>query len=216
MHLSGRGNVRSYSTAEFNFSNDPEAAHIVLKEMQCPITVVPWEAFVKECEEVVGISPFNVMAFKVSHWFPCPSEPGLPTGQIFRHCSQHWPCQAGAEQEAVRLLRWNCRRSGHWPGGSHQDRKNASRIGGIARPADQVTLDALLLFPILRGQVAVDWFGQIWEEDNNYPNVCKLRTPIQFVMDYNVHRLDQMITEAIHNSARNEDNDKDVGDVESD
>lgn len=46
------GNVRSYSTAEFNFSNDPEAAHIVLKEMQCPITIVPWETFMKESEQV--------------------------------------------------------------------------------------------------------------------------------------------------------------------
>jgi hypothetical protein len=50
----GMGNVRSYSTAEWNFSNDPEAAHIVLKEMQCPITLVPWETFVRESYQVAA------------------------------------------------------------------------------------------------------------------------------------------------------------------
>uniref|UniRef100_A0A1I7ZEJ5 IU_nuc_hydro domain-containing protein n=1 Tax=Steinernema glaseri TaxID=37863 RepID=A0A1I7ZEJ5_9BILA len=39
------GNVNSMLTAEFNFFADPEAAQIVLSEMRCPITIVPWEAF---------------------------------------------------------------------------------------------------------------------------------------------------------------------------
>jgi len=30
--------------AEFNFSCDPEAAHIVIQNMKCPITIFPWEA----------------------------------------------------------------------------------------------------------------------------------------------------------------------------
>jgi inosine-uridine nucleoside N-ribohydrolase len=46
------GNVKPNSTAEFNFSYDPEAAHIVLKEMRCPITVIPWETFVLESSKV--------------------------------------------------------------------------------------------------------------------------------------------------------------------
>jgi inosine-uridine nucleoside N-ribohydrolase len=51
------GNVQSYSTSEFNFFTDPEAAHIVLKEMNCPVTIVPWEVFLKEAEKVsIGIS----------------------------------------------------------------------------------------------------------------------------------------------------------------
>ncbi|KAH6932871.1 hypothetical protein HPB50_010479 [Hyalomma asiaticum] len=37
----GRGNVAPGS--EFNFHTDPEAAHIVLQRVQCPVTIVPWE-----------------------------------------------------------------------------------------------------------------------------------------------------------------------------
>lgn len=33
------------STAEFNFFSDPEAAHIVLEEMKCPIVAAPWELY---------------------------------------------------------------------------------------------------------------------------------------------------------------------------
>lgn len=47
------GNVQSYSTAESNFNTDPEAAHIVLKEMQCPITLVPWEVFMNSSEQAI-------------------------------------------------------------------------------------------------------------------------------------------------------------------
>ncbi|KAI6242373.1 Uridine nucleosidase 1 [Aphelenchoides fujianensis] len=39
----GMGNIRTASTAEFNFNADPEAAEIVLQGMRCPITIVAWE-----------------------------------------------------------------------------------------------------------------------------------------------------------------------------
>ena len=48
----GIGNVDPTSSCEYNFHGDPEAAHVVLKEMQCPLTVVPWEAFFLEGPEV--------------------------------------------------------------------------------------------------------------------------------------------------------------------
>ena len=30
-------------SAEFNFYFDPEAANVVLNQLGCPITIVPWE-----------------------------------------------------------------------------------------------------------------------------------------------------------------------------
>lgn len=40
-NIDGVGNVTA--TAEFNFHVDPEAAHVVLKEFKCPISIIPWE-----------------------------------------------------------------------------------------------------------------------------------------------------------------------------
>lgn len=40
-NIAGIGNVTA--AAEFNFHCDPEAAHVVLKSMKCPITIFPWE-----------------------------------------------------------------------------------------------------------------------------------------------------------------------------
>lgn len=45
--------MKSYSTAEFNFSNDPEAAFIVLDEIKKPITIVPWECFLFASSKVI-------------------------------------------------------------------------------------------------------------------------------------------------------------------
>ncbi|KAI6226203.1 Uridine nucleosidase 1 [Aphelenchoides fujianensis] len=42
------GNVRVSSTSEFNFGHDPEAAHIVIKEMECEVVLIPWETFLQE------------------------------------------------------------------------------------------------------------------------------------------------------------------------
>lgn len=42
---SGKGNVTR--AGEFNFWNDPEAAHIVLRETKCPIFIFPWETAVE-------------------------------------------------------------------------------------------------------------------------------------------------------------------------
>jgi len=44
-YFSGLGNATA--AAEFNFSCDPEAAHIVIHNMKCPITIFPWEAAYK-------------------------------------------------------------------------------------------------------------------------------------------------------------------------
>ena len=41
--VSGDGNTESTITGEFNFSHDPEAAHMVLQNMTCPVKVLSWE-----------------------------------------------------------------------------------------------------------------------------------------------------------------------------
>nr|CAD7594817.1 unnamed protein product [Timema genevievae] len=43
----GIGNVTA--GAEFNFYCDPEAAHICLHNMKCPITIFPWETAFNHC-----------------------------------------------------------------------------------------------------------------------------------------------------------------------
>jgi inosine-uridine nucleoside N-ribohydrolase len=35
------------AAAEFNFYCDPEAAHVTIHNMKCPITIFPWEAAYK-------------------------------------------------------------------------------------------------------------------------------------------------------------------------
>jgi hypothetical protein len=40
--FSGIGSATA--AAEYNFFSDPEAAHIVIQNMKCPITIFPWEA----------------------------------------------------------------------------------------------------------------------------------------------------------------------------
>jgi hypothetical protein len=44
-NFSGIGNTTA--AAEFNFYCDPEAAHVVIRNMKCPITILPWEAAYK-------------------------------------------------------------------------------------------------------------------------------------------------------------------------
>ena len=41
----GVGNVTA--AAEFNFYCDPEAAYVTIHNMNCPITIFPWEAAYK-------------------------------------------------------------------------------------------------------------------------------------------------------------------------
>lgn len=52
--FAGVGNVSS--SAEYNFYADPEAAHIVLESVKCPITIVPWEACLAESVKISLVS----------------------------------------------------------------------------------------------------------------------------------------------------------------
>lgn len=48
--------------AEFNFYMDSEAAHIVLADAKCPITILPWEAFTKRAFFMTLVSQIPLKA----------------------------------------------------------------------------------------------------------------------------------------------------------
>lgn len=52
----GVGNATA--CAEFNFHADPEAAHIVLNSLKCPINIVPWECCTKESINISKVIPY--------------------------------------------------------------------------------------------------------------------------------------------------------------
>lgn len=55
------GNVDELLSAEFNFSGDPEAAKIVLEEMDTDVTLVPWEIVYLKGAEVNFLGCFLVI-----------------------------------------------------------------------------------------------------------------------------------------------------------
>lgn len=56
----GYGNARQGNTAEWNFHNDPEAAHIVLSQANCPIHILPWETCLEDNFLVTDVSFFYI------------------------------------------------------------------------------------------------------------------------------------------------------------
>lgn len=59
--FAGVGNTSA--CGEFNFYMDPEAAHIVLDSLKCPVTIVPWECCT---QDVMNISKVTSECFKLS------------------------------------------------------------------------------------------------------------------------------------------------------
>ena len=42
-------------SAEFNFYFDPESAYVVLNQLGCPITLLPWEVCLSHAPSWVGV-----------------------------------------------------------------------------------------------------------------------------------------------------------------
>nr|CAD7454828.1 unnamed protein product [Timema tahoe] len=73
----GIGNVTA--GAEFNFYCDPEAAHICLHNMKCPITIFPWETAFNHCR----------LSY-VSHHRHYPSDPHFLESLVFTIFKVEW------------------------------------------------------------------------------------------------------------------------------
>uniref|UniRef100_A0A183BRI9 IU_nuc_hydro domain-containing protein n=1 Tax=Globodera pallida TaxID=36090 RepID=A0A183BRI9_GLOPA len=177
----GMGNVQSYSTAECNFNCDPEAAQIVLKEMQCPITIVPWETFMAKSDQTHDIDFHSHLALDVplAKFFATVTSVGRArleaNNRQFAYCDEVAVGIAIAEET-------------------------------IIRESKMLRASVELHGELTRGQIAVDWTSVLYQMDKGeHPKLCKQRRPIKFVLDYDVHQLDRMIIEAIENSAANLD-----------
>ncbi|KAK0412435.1 hypothetical protein QR680_006210 [Steinernema hermaphroditum] len=172
------GNVGSTLTAEFNFFGDPEAAQIVLSEMECPITVVPWEAFFiegKKHEREVDFEAHLKLGTPLSNYLSLVTSVGREI--MGRNGRQFAYCDEIAVAAAI-------------------DPEN------VVAKSQKFRVSVELNGKHTRGQVAVDWTRPLFEEENvdglNKFDVS--RRFIEFVTSYNVKWVDQMMHEAVLNS----------------
>ncbi|XP_039437877.1 inosine-uridine preferring nucleoside hydrolase-like [Culex pipiens pallens] len=85
----GVGNVTK--SAEFNFWADPEAAHVVLNTVQCPITVLPWETCITQHQSLP-------MSWRMDVVGNTKNRAVQMLNQVETKCYSHWdkwmPCDA--------------------------------------------------------------------------------------------------------------------------
>ncbi|GMT12963.1 hypothetical protein PFISCL1PPCAC_4260, partial [Pristionchus fissidentatus] len=175
----GMGNVNSQTSAEFNFHGDPEAASIVLAEIESPITVVPWEAFAldgKKHEKEVDFHAHLSFGTPLADFFSTATSVGrkelAKANRQYAYCDEIAVMTAIVPEKVV---------------------KDSKRFRVKVELAGKYT----------RGQVMVDWTDQLWEhEDNNERGVDRTRRPITFVTAYDVQYVDGMIREIVSKSKR--------------
>ncbi|KAH7720979.1 Protein Y43F8C.13 [Aphelenchoides avenae] len=173
----GAGNVRSGSTAEFNFSNDVEAAHIVLREMTCPITVVPWECFLFESEKTdVNFHAHLSLDIPLAHFFEMATRLGRV--ELERNKRQFAYCDEIAMSVAI---------------APEVIIKESKILRGAVELHGQYTRQV--------GQVAVDWTDHLWSEDEEHAKVNRQSRPMTFVTSYNVKNLDKLVFDTIYRSS---------------
>ncbi|CAD6186665.1 unnamed protein product [Caenorhabditis auriculariae] len=163
----GVGNVSGVSSAEYNFHGDPEAADIVLRELKCPVTVVPWEAFFfRSMEE-------NEVDFHAHLRYDTPLANFLSTatrvGRIrFEAVGRQYAyCDEIAIATAI----------------------NEERV---VLESKSLVVAVELSGTITRGQVVVDWVEQMWAAPGEVkPLDEEPRRRINFVTVYNVTLVDK-------------------------
>ncbi|KAI6242533.1 Uridine nucleosidase 1 [Aphelenchoides fujianensis] len=163
----GMGNIRTASTAEFNFNADPEAAEIVLQGMRCPITIVAWETtfFFQDLRQE-------------KHDFKQHISLDLPLARFFRAASRR-PRQFMAR---FGLPYRYC---------------DEITVAAAAEPAviaasRNVSAAVELHGAMTRGQLVIGWL----EEHLGAPVERPMRR-VQLVMDYDFAHLDRLMQDAI-------------------
>uniref|UniRef100_A0A1I7ZR67 IU_nuc_hydro domain-containing protein n=1 Tax=Steinernema glaseri TaxID=37863 RepID=A0A1I7ZR67_9BILA len=170
----GIGNVASRPTVEFNFYGDPEAAHIVLAEMQCPIVAVPWEAFVlegKKHEAEVDFEAHLNLDTNLSRFLKA------ATSVIRAHMAEKHRQFAYCDEIALSA---------------------AINPEKVIRQSRMLRVTVELAGRLTRGQVVVDWTHQPQgDEDDIAEDLDMSQRPVQFVTSYDVKEVDEMMIDAV-------------------
>ncbi|GMS78896.1 hypothetical protein PENTCL1PPCAC_1071 [Pristionchus entomophagus] len=177
----GVGNVNSQTSAEYNFHGDPEAASIVLSEMEVAITVVPWEAYViygKMHEKEVDFHAHLALGTPLAEFLSTATSKGR--ARLARKNRQYAYCDEIAVAVAI-------------------------SPDHVIKESKKLRVAVELAGKYTRGQVMVDWTDQLWGENddpNNERGVDRARRQITFVTAYDVHYVDGMVMAAVKNSIK--------------
>uniref|UniRef100_A0A7I4YNG0 IU_nuc_hydro domain-containing protein n=1 Tax=Haemonchus contortus TaxID=6289 RepID=A0A7I4YNG0_HAECO len=169
----GVGNMSEFSSAEFNFGADPEAAKIVMEEMNTPITMVPWEnAYLNgaQHEELVDFQSHLKIDTPLASFLCLATNIG--NGVMSKNGRQYGYC----DEIAVAI---------------------AINEKAIARKTKDLRLGIELSGQMTRGQVVVDWCSVMYGRDGSLTDyvaahpVDRVRSVIHVIVDYNVEKLDE-------------------------
>ncbi|VDO80436.1 unnamed protein product [Heligmosomoides polygyrus] len=142
----GVGNMDEMSSAEFNFGSDPEAAKIVIEEMNTPITMVPWEVhYLRDVkhEECVDFDAHLRYETPLASFLALASQIGLVMTNYNR---QYNYCDEIAVAVAI-------------------------NEGLIASKTMNLRIGIELAGQVTRGQVVVDWTGVLYDVDRSRPTI---------------------------------------------
>ncbi|KAE9414422.1 hypothetical protein Angca_002750, partial [Angiostrongylus cantonensis] len=177
----GVGNVDEFSSAEFNFHDDPEAAKIVIEEMDTDTILVPWENVYFKGPEYEKLVDFEAH-LKV----------GTPLATFLSH--------------ATRICREICRKCGNQLSYCDEIAVAIATDERIAKKAVDLRISIELHGQMTRhesGQVVVDWHGLMYNNDETLTEkplakrVDYSRRKVHVIFEYDVKTLDQWMHNAM-------------------
>ncbi|EPB69111.1 Inosine-uridine preferring nucleoside hydrolase [Ancylostoma ceylanicum] len=182
----GVGNVDEFSSAEFNFNGDPEAAKIVIEEMHTDVTLVPWEnVYLKGAESEISVKHEAEVDFDAHLKVDTPLSSFLAVAtHIAREVMGTYGRQyAYCDEVAVAVA---------------IDEK------AVAKRTMDLRMGVEVHGQMTRGQVVVDWAGALYGPDGAVTDARivkdsdKTRRKVHVIADYNV----KIVDEWMHNTVR--------------